>query len=428
MRTTKCAGLVIAILLIFIFGLFFLEWLIFIIMIPLLFFLFSGLISFYSENIDINVIRKLSNIKIFENDKIQVTITIKNQGNDIGFLEIYDTLPKKVKIISGSNYAVLNLKKNEEITINYEIQCPLRGRFLIGPLMFRVKDYFGLFFKEKLIDTQLFLTVIPQIEEIKDIDIKAKSNIFPGIMQTKHSGIGTEFFGIREYTSSDTFKRINWKSFARFNKPMVNEFELESTTDVIILIDSREVQGIGSIRYNPLEYSIRAAVATASHFLKRRDRVGILAYGSLDGKLIWLYPESGKKQLYKIIEEVVSLEPFGYFTLDGVLYEAISHMLPKKSLIIFISSLEEDPSIPYCIENLVSHRFNVIVLSPSPVELEYSFKQSNPEYDIAKRILSLERKNFLSKLRNSGARVIDWNPTIPLAASLKEVEKYQTRR
>jgi hypothetical protein len=103
-------------------------------------------------------------------------------------------------------------------------------------------------------------------------------------------------------------------------------------------------------------------------------------------------------------------------------------MLPKKALIIFISSLEGDWSIPKAIEDLVSRGFNVIVLSPSPVDIEYSFQKTDKHHDLAKRILSLERKNFLSRLRHTGARVVDWNPTIPLGASLKEVEKFQARR
>jgi uncharacterized protein (DUF58 family) len=209
---------------------------------------------------------------------------------------------------------------------------------------------------------------------------------------------------------------------------MVNEYELETTTDVILIIDARSIQGFGSIRHNPLEYSIRAAAALTSHFLKRRDRVGLITYGRPDGYLQWIYPDSGKKQLYKVIEEIVALEPNGEFPLSGVLYEAVTHMLPKKALIIFISSLENDWTIPKTIEDLVSRGFNVIVLSPSPIDIEYSFQLDDINNTLAHKILTFERRNFLTQIRKTGARVVDWNPTLPLAVSLKEVEKYQIRR
>ncbi len=284
-----------------------------------------------------------------------------------------------------------------------------------------------MFFKEKIYDFSSDLTVIPQIEEISAISVRGKANPYPGIMQTKQSGIGTEFFGVRRYNSGDTFKRINWKSFARWNHLMVNEYELESTTDVIIILDAREKQNIGTITKNPLEYSIKAAVAVASHFLKRRDRVGLIVYGKSEGKLKWIYPESGKKQLYKILRELVEVQSKGDFLFHGVVNIAMTHMLPKKSLVFLISSLEQDMTIPKAVETLIARSFNVIILSPSPVDIEHALNPENPYYQVAWRILSFERTVFLSKLRNTGARVVDWNPTIPLAASLKEVERFQIR-
>ena len=146
MRTIKCASIVIAFICIFIFGLFFLEWLVFIFILPLIFILFAALISFYSEKIDIEVVRNLSNVKIFEHDKIEVTLILKNNGDTINFLEIYDTLSSKVNVVKGSNYAVLSLKKGEELSFKYEISCPLRGRYPLGPLLFRVRDFFGMFY------------------------------------------------------------------------------------------------------------------------------------------------------------------------------------------------------------------------------------------------------------------------------------------
>ena len=133
---------------------------------------------------------------------------------------------------------------------------------------------------------------------------------------------------------------------------MVNEFELESTTDVILIIDARETQSTGTIKNNQLEHSVKAAVSIASHFLKRRDRVGFIAYGPSDGELKWVYPESGKNQLYKIIEEIVNIQAVGDFSFKGMAHRSLAYMLPKKSTIFFISSLDDDNSIPEGIEQL----------------------------------------------------------------------------
>ena len=428
MRTIKYAGVMAGCIGLLIFGLFIVDWLILIFIVPLLFLLFAGVLSFYDEPVKIEVSRYLSNVKIFEYDTVKVTLKLKNLGENIKFLEIYDSLPNKVKVVKGTNYSVLNLEKNEEIEIKYEISCPIRGRYSLGPLRVRVKDYFDLFYKENIVDTSSELTVIPQMEEIRAIAVKSKPNIYPGIMHTKNAGIGTEFYGIRNYTAGDTFKKINWKSFARYNDLMVNEFESESTTDAILIVDAREIQSTGTIKHNPLEYGIKAAVSIASHFLKRRDRVGLIAYGSSQGELKWVYPESGKNQLYKIIEEIVSLQANGDFPFNGVIYRSSTHLLPKKALIIFISSLENDLTIPEGIEQLIGLGHNIIILSPSPVDIEYSLQKVDTNHDLAHKLLSFKRKNIITQLRNTGARVVEWDPAQPLAVSLKEVEKCQIRR
>jgi len=428
MRTIKCAGIVICCITLLLFSLFFVDWFVLILIIPLLFFLFLGVIFFHGKGIKIQVKRELTNLKIFEHDKIQVTLKIKNNGDNISFFEMYDSLPSKLIVTKGSNFSVLGLKKDEEIETKYEITCPIRGHYNIGPLYFRIKDFFGLFYREIIVDEGMDLTVIPQIEEIRDIAVKSKANVYPGLMQTKHAGIGTEFFGIRDYASGDSFKRVNWKSFARFNRPVVNEYELESTTDVILIIDARTVQSMGTMKHNPLEYGIKSAVSIASHFLKQRDRVGLIVYGKTEGKMKWLYPESGKKQLYKIIEALVETQADGEFPFNGVVYRSVTHMLPKKSLIILFSSLEQDNTLVRGVERLIAHGFNVIVLSPSSIDIDYNLHPVDDEYNLAHKILSLERKNYLAELRNRGARVVDWNPSMPLIVSLKEVEKYQIRR
>lgn len=427
MRTRKCAAIVSGCISLLVFALLLMDWLFLAIITPFLILLCIGVLYFHERDIKIDVSHSLSNTRVFEDDTVEVTMHLQNKGRCIHFLEIYDCLPDKVTIRKNSNYSILSLKEDEEITIKYEITCPIRGHYLIGPPHFRIRDYLGMFYKEKISDVSSDLTVIPQIEEIGAISVKGKVNPYPGIMQTKRSGIGTEFFGVRKYIPGDTFKRINWKSFARWNNLMVNEYELESTTDVIIILDARDIQNIGTITKNPLEYGIKAAVAVASHFLKRRDRVGLIVYGKSEGKLKWIYPESGKKQLYKIIKELVEVQSKGEFLFHGVINISMTYMLPKKSLIILISSLEQDPTIPKAVETLIARNFDVIILSPSPVDIEYSLNPESPYYQVAGRILSFERNVFLSKLRNTGARVVDWNPTIPLAASLKEVERYQAR-
>ena len=395
---------------------------------PLIILIFISYISVAYQDLSFEVKRKISGLRIIENNNAKIELNISNKGSAISFLEISDRLPDRVELEEGSNYILTSLKKDESITIQYMINCPIRGYYKIGPTHLRVTDCFGFFYKEKIIDNKKMLSVIPSIDDLGDIKPKSRSGIYPGFVHGKHSGIGTEFYGLREYTTTDTFKNINWKAFARWNKPMVNEYELESITSVIIILDSRINQNIGSVKNNPLEFNIKAAASIASHFLKKRDQVGLIIYGKSNGKIHWIYPESGKKQLDKIITALIETEPDGEFTLDSMTRQAIMHLIPRKGLIILLSSLEDDESIPRAIENIRARGYNLIVISPSPYDIEYSLGSYDTYSNLAYNILSLRRKNLITRIRKTGAIVVDWNPSIPLSLTLKEVEQYQIRR
>jgi uncharacterized protein (DUF58 family) len=429
MRSRKQAFLICGCIGLIVLSLLLVQWAILLYLCPLILLLFLSVLWSSSGELQITASHQISHSNIFEDSTISVTLQVTNNGEKIHVLELYDELSNRVFVKSGSNYAVLSMKPRETITFSYEVSCPIRGLYHIGPLHARERDFFGLFYKETVLQDAVELTVVPRLEKIGDISVQSKVNPYPGMMQTHRAGVATEFHGVRGYSSGDSFKRINWKAFARWNAPMVNEFELESTTDVIIILDARGLQETnGTLRKNPLEYGIRAATNLAENFLKRRDRVGLIVYGSSERDLTWIYPESGNTQLYKVIRGLVQTQASGSFTFQAAINTAVGHLLPKKSLIIFISSLEDDSSIMTAVEALQAQNFTVLIISPSPLDIEFAPYQGDPEFDLARRILSIRRNTILSQLRMTGARVVNWNPSTPFALALKEVRQFQIRR
>ncbi|MBN1280223.1 MAG: DUF58 domain-containing protein [Candidatus Thermoplasmatota archaeon] len=429
MRTRKFAAIIAGCLGIITASLVLVDWTVLLWIAPLIILLFLSVSLYSFEDMNLSLSHQTSHTTVFEDSIVKVTYTLKNSGDQLRFLEVYDELPERVRIVNGSNYALLSLKHNEEMTMSYDVLCPLRGQYTIGPLCVRSRDCLGLFYQEKTMEGSNQLTVVPAVETIRDIEVKGRVNPYPGMMYTRRAGLGTEFHGVRTYVPGDSYKRINWKCSARWTNLMVNEYELESTTDVILILDARQNQQTsGSIQQNPLEYGIKAAVTLAATFLKKRDRVGLIIYGEKDGKLTWVYPESGNTQLFKLTKELVQATAAGSFTVHATINTAIGHMIPNKSLVIFISSLEDDPSIASAIETLQAHNASVLVISPSPVDIEYLLQGTDPDYDLAYRILSLQRQTTLSQVRKTGARIVDWNPAEPLALALKEVQQYRIRR
>ncbi|MDD3118970.1 MAG: DUF58 domain-containing protein, partial [Victivallales bacterium] len=75
------------------------------------------------------------------------------------------------------------------------------------------------------------------------------------------SGVGQEFFGVREYSAYDEMRFIHWKASARHRKLMVKEFEANTISHLYVLLDT-EAAGVGDdAEDNNFEFLVRAAAA-----------------------------------------------------------------------------------------------------------------------------------------------------------------------
>ena len=75
----------------------------------------------------------------------------------------------------------------------------------------------------------------------------------------------------------------------------------EQSADVVLFLDTfAEAEQAGE---GTLDAAVRAAAALASAYLARRDRVAVVGFG---GVLHWLTPGSGTRQLYRIVDTLLS--------------------------------------------------------------------------------------------------------------------------
>jgi len=362
--------------------------------------------------------RLISSEKIFEDGEVEVKLNIVNKGRRTGFLEIRDKLPRQLEITKGTNYLIVDLKPDEALSMAYTIRAPIRGIFEVGPVTMRAQDPFTVFYKELKLDVIDDLTVFPLVFDIKDIPIRSRApKLYPGASKVKQPGPGSEFFLIRDYSPGDPFKSINWKAYAKTGKLLVNEKEREAVSDIMIIIDARDISGVGTDGKNALLYSTRAAATLANFFLKRRDSVGLVIYGE---KLLMIKQGQGQKQLFEILTALANAEAKGNLPLKGVI-DVGAPYFPKRSPVIVITSMDEDPTMTKAVSELRTLSFDVSVISPNSIEFELLARsriEPGIERAVPYDVLRLEREIMIQDLRGYGARVIDWDPKIPLVAAL----------
>ena len=382
---------------------------------------FLAINGWVSGHSDLEITRTINGTEttmanVYKGDDVIVELTISNNSyRRTQQLEVFDNVPHEMKMRQGINQMRMNLGPGQSARIKYRVRCPLRGHYTLGPVSVRYRNVFNLFANESKVQDRTDITVFPQVREIEEALLRSDvPKMYTGATTLKTPGPGMEFYSLREYLPGDAFRSINWKAFARTGELMVNEKTRDAVTDVFIILDTRDVSRIGTVLKNPLEMGTIAAASVSNYFIRRRDSVALVTYGD---KMDYLPPETGDKQGYKVLSNLAAVRAKGSMPLQAVT-NAMSSRMSRGSPVFIISSLEGDGTTLPAIRNLAARGHEVIVLSPSSIDLERLISRiPRMSYEV----LKLERQNRLTAISGYGAKVIDWMPDVELSQALLQV-------
>ena len=382
---------------------------------------FLAINGWVSGHSDLEITRTINGTEttmanVYKGDDVIVELTISNNSyRRTQQLEVFDNVPHEMKMRQGINQMRMNLGPGQSARIKYRVRCPLRGHYTLGPISVRYRNAFNLFANESKVQDRTDITVFPQVREIEEALLRSDvPKMYTGATTLKTPGPGMEFYSLREYLPGDAFRSINWKAFARTGELMVNEKTRDAVTDVFIILDTRDVSRIGTVLKNPLEMGTIAAASVSNYFIRRRDSVALVTYGD---KMDYLPPETGDKQGYKVLSNLAAVRAKGSMPLQAVT-NAMSSRMSRGSPVFIISSLEGDGTTLPAIRNLAGRGHEVIVLSPSSIDLERLISRiPRMSYEV----LKLERQNRLPAISGYGAKAIDWMPDVELSQALLQV-------
>jgi len=389
---------------------------------PFLTLLALGLLS-RPPPLEVQVTRTLSRDRVAVGQEIAVAVTVRNLGAAAGFLEIHDRLPPTALVTFGAAHVWTALPAKGTAVLRYRFVLRVKGEVRLGPVTLRSREPLGLSFEEKIVHLEETLVAAPVLEDIRRLKVlPRRTRMVMGQVLSRAVGFGTEFWGVREHQPGDDPRAINWKAYARFDKLYTNEFQGERSADTILVLDARREADVGPGTASTVELGVRAAASLAARILHGQNRVGLVVQRDI---VDWVYPGYGRKQLYRIVDHLVNVRAAGEFPFEHVIW-VLARFFPRNCQIIVISPMA-DARATETVVTLAAYGFDVLVISPSPLEVERAMYRDDPHVDVAYRVLRLERDSVLADLRQF-APVVEWDGVRPLAAALKGVRAYPRRR
>ena len=128
-------------------------------------------------------------------------------------------------------------------------------------------------FKDSI--TKEFMSSIERVDMF--FSGRMDSSSFIGARKSHAKGSSLDFSDFREYIQGDDIRRLDWNSYARFDKLFMKIFEEERQADINIFIDVSKSMSVETLKS---VYSRQIAFAIAYIALKNTDRVNIFVFGN----------------------------------------------------------------------------------------------------------------------------------------------------
>jgi uncharacterized protein (DUF58 family) len=217
------------------------------------------------------------------------------------------------------------------------------------------------------------------VARIGNLELLARTVVegfMSGLHRSPYLGRSMDFAEHRAYMPGDDIRRIDWRLFGRTDRFYLKEFEADSNTDFIQLLDVSRSMRFASGAVSKLDYGRYLAACLAYLSRKQRDRVGLVTF---DREVVDFVPPSAKHFpiLLHTLERLGEADSVGRpGELARPLRQA-AEACHRRAIMVLISDLYEEPRAVLDAIALLSHRGSDLIVFHllDPAELTFPFDQ-----------------------------------------------------
>jgi uncharacterized protein (DUF58 family) len=222
--------------------------------------------------------------------------------------------------------------------------------------------------------------LVPEVlARIGNLELLARTVVegfLSGLHRSPYLGRSIDFAEHRGYMPGDDIRRIDWRLFARTDRFYLKEFEADSNTDLVSLLDVSRSMRFTSHSLTKLDYGRSLAACLAYLARKQRDRVGLITF---DEDVVDFVPPSAR-HLTVLLHTLDRLDGATSEGRRGELSRPLrkaAEACHRRSILVLISDLYEDPrAVLEAVAGLSHGRSDLIVFHLlDPAELRFPFDQ-----------------------------------------------------
>ncbi|GAC1656458.1 MAG: DUF58 domain-containing protein [Vulcanimicrobiaceae bacterium] len=290
----------------------------------------------------------------------------------------------------------------------------MRGEIELGAAYLWYENRLGLIRRRRKIPLAQKARVYPDLSAVERYGTLHVRNrlIDAGLRKMRLRGAGSEFESLREWSSGDAFRAVDWNATARRGKLMVAQREVERSQNIMLLLDAGRLMTPRIDAQRKFDYAITSALSLATIAGLANDRIGFAAFA---GDLLFIAPpRSGRTALKQNADRLYSLEPRFEEADYGRAFAYVRSHVHKRSLIVLFTDMFDPVASTMALGEirLLARRHLVVCVFMNDEAIESALR-SKPSTPLAvyragvAATLQDERRAAKSALGTLGVRVVD---------------------
>ena len=355
-----------------------------------------------------------------------VTFQITNQSRRRLRLSLKDDLPETFEVDNPMFRSLLNAK--EKLEFQYSFKPLERGRFTLNCIHVRIRSLLGFWVRHLVVPVETSIHVYPDLHQLSHYALLARTNRLNllGVRRTRRVGQDNEFERLREYTRDDHYRNINWRSTARHNKLIVQDYQTNQSQRIIFLVDCGRMMTNESIGMTFVDHALNSMLMLSHVALSQGDSVGLICFS--DKVHCFVPPRSGLGHMNQLLHASFNQFPQMVESRYDEAFLYLANRCNKRALVILITNVVDEVNSQQVVQYMqsASKRHLPISVMLRDHEIFDEAEQTSSLYNAAAAAQILNwRHDVLNMLSHRGAFVMDVYPedmTAPIINQYLEIK------
>lgn len=339
-------------------------------------------------------------------------------------VEVHQPVPAGFSLDGGSNVALLT--GSGAGAMRFRMRAHSRGAHTLAAPTAEIVDPHGLLAPRRVdLGPPERLEVAPRSLGGERLRRRGAARLVIDRQETRAGTDSTDFRELRDYLWGDSPKAINWKATARRLSamgrgtgrspvPLVNEYEKEGRTTVLILLDAGRDMRVGTSLETGLDHAVEACLAAARLMLSRGARVGAATFGAKSA--LPAAPDVGSGQIPGIERALSPGDIDPDITPAQVLGSLQRHLAGSRPMLIVVTRVtarnaEDLIEVARRMRVLVRERRRALPMLVVDVRALALAPAPSPAWETARSIVEAEDSAAAREVAAAGARVVPWDPS-----------------